>query len=141
MDSKQSGAPDPLRVFSGGTGEGGLASLTPLSIPERPTPQFSAGRAQGGFRKLALFAKKLYIFGVSAAVATVFLRRDELWRRDEILVVDNEAASSALAKDAAKNRMALALVFTLWSVAARCDIALWVGRAPCKLNLADMPSR
>ena len=37
--------------------------------------------------------------------------------------------------------MALMLVYTLSPVAARCDVAIWIERAPPKLNLADSPSR
>ena len=33
------------------------------------------------------------------------------------------------------------LVYTLSPVAARCDVAIWIERAPPKLNLADSPSR
>ena len=54
MDSKESGAPAPVRVYSDATGGGGLASLTLLSRPERRDPVLS-------------YTEKLHAFELSRA--------------------------------------------------------------------------
>ena len=101
------------------------------------TPIPAAPRSR--LHELALPTNKIYIFDQYEAAATVFELRDELWNRKAILSVGNEAAGAAPTKGASKNRLALALVYTLWSVAACYDIAFWIERVPTKLNPADLP--
>ena len=52
MDTKQSDSPNPICVYSDATGEGGLISLTFLSIPESPAPLLLIGQAQGKLHRL-----------------------------------------------------------------------------------------
>ena len=124
MDSKQSGAPDPVRFYPDATGEGSLAKLTFLAILGGPTLLLLAGRAQEWIRELALFLSKIYFSDLYAAAATSFQLRERLWARKAILFVDYEPAYVALAKGTDKNRMVLTQVFTLWSVAARYNVAI-----------------
>ena len=58
-----------------------------------------------------------------------------------VLFVDNEAASAALTKGAAKNGVALMLVLTLSALAAQYYIPLGTGRVPPKVNPTDLSSR
>ena len=55
--------------------------------------------------------------------------------------MDNEAACAALAKGAPRNKGALMLVYSHWSIVAQYDIAMWTERAPSKRNPADLPPR
>ena len=56
------------------------------------------------------------------------------------MFVDNEAGRADLTTGAARNRMAPMLVYTMWSVTERYEIAVWVERVPSKPNPADLPS-
>ena len=67
MDSKESGAPAPVRVYSDATGGGGLASLTFLSMPERRDPAASVGRVLEKLHKLLSYTNKLHVFELSRA--------------------------------------------------------------------------
>ena len=73
--------------------------------------------------------------------ASVFQHRDELFGRQVILFVGNEAACAAMTKKTAKNKVALALVNSLRATAAQYDVGVWTERAPSKLNPGDFPSR
>ena len=74
-------------------------------------------------------------------VATICQLRGELFGRKVLLFAEGEAACAALTKGAAKKKVALALVFPVWALAAQYDIALWAEAAPSKLNPADLPPR
>ena len=54
--------------------------------------------------------------------------------------VGNLAACAALTQGKAKNRMALMLVYVMWSVAARSNKAGWVERVPSRPDPVDFPS-
>ena len=58
-----------------------------------------------------------------------------------ILFVDNEAVCAALTNGAAKNKVALMLVFVMWSLAAQYCIALGAERVPSEVNPAYLRSR
>ena len=58
-----------------------------------------------------------------------------------MLFVGNEAASAAPKEGGAKSRTAIIFGYPMWSVAVRCDAAIWVEGLPSKLNPADLPSR
>ena len=83
----------------------------------------------------------MYIFEAYATVETVFHLRDSSRCATVSLSVDNEAACAAPEKGAAKSRVVLMPVSRLWPVAARNDIAIWIERAPSKLNPADSPPK
>ena len=51
LGSRQSGAPGPVRILSDATGEGGLACLTFLPIPERQAPVLLMGEAEEKLRR------------------------------------------------------------------------------------------
>ena len=57
------------------------------------------------------------------------------------MVVDDEAACAALTKGAAENKVALMLVYAMWAVVARYDIAIGMERVPTNRNPAELPSR
>lgn len=59
-----------VRVYSDATGEGGLASLAALSLPERPATASLIGRDPEELRELAVCSSKIYIFELCAAAAT-----------------------------------------------------------------------
>ena len=121
MVSGQSGASDPVRAYpdAAGRGGGGLASLTFLSFPERTFPAPSSGQIQVRPRKLALSANRINTFRLCAAIATISELRNELWGRRAITFAANQAACAALTKGAAKDRLALTLIYVLWSTGAR----------------------
>ena len=104
-------------------------------------PMVFKSKADTALDGLAAQTNKIYIFELYAAVATVFALRRQLDGKKIILFVDNEAACAALTSGAAKNRCALLLVYTLWSIVAQCDLKLWIERAPSAQNPADLPSR
>ena len=64
-----------------------------------------------------------------------------LWGREVIFFAGKEAACEALTDGVAENMLALMFVYTMWSIAARYDIAMWTERAPSKRNPADLPPR
>ena len=97
-------------------------------------------KADKALTGLAAWANKIYVFELFAAVATVFVPRQQLAGRKIIIFVDNEAACAALTTGAAKNRCALLLVYTLWSVVAQFDLQIWIERVPSAQNPADLPS-
>ena len=120
MVSGQSGASDPVRAYpdAGGRG-GGRPSLSFPSFPERTFPAPSPGQIQGRPRKLALSANRINTSRLCAAIATISGLRDELWGRRAITFAANQAACAALTKGAAKDRLALTLIYVLWSTGAR----------------------
>ena len=77
--------------------------------------------------------------GFFATVATVFQPREELRGEQLILLADGETACAALARGAAKNKLALMMVYTIWAVAARYDVATWTDWPPSKRNPAGLP--
>ena len=82
---------------------------------------------------------KIYILALYAAVATILqLRIPPV--AEKSFFVGNEAACAASTGGAAKNGAAPVLVYTMWAVACRHDIAFWTERAPPKFNPADLPS-
>ena len=103
----------PRPGLLGRNGDGGLVSLTSLSIPERPAQLLITRRAAERLRNLALLANKIYIVGLYAAVDAIFKLRGELCDAKVILFAGNGAACAALTKDAAGNRLAVALVCTV----------------------------
>ena len=111
----------PIRIYSDATGEGGLA----------------LGDAK--LRDMAARSDKIYICELLASIATVSHLRGDFWGRNVILSVDNAAAFAALTKGAAKSKVVLSLVYTLWRIAAQYDVPIWPGRVATKVNPADLP--
>ena len=58
-----------------------------------------------------------------------------------ILLAENEAACAALTNGAAKDRIALTLVYTPRAIAARYEVLIWAERVSTKVNPADLPLR
>ena len=56
-----------------------------------------------------------------------------------ILFVDDKAARAALTEGTARKGVSLTLVFTMWTLAAPYDIALWTERVPSKVGPAHLP--
>ena len=95
-----------------------------------------AGRALYG---LAAQTSEIYISELFPAVATVFALKQQLTGKQIILFVDTEAACVALTSGTAKNRCALLLVYTLWSIVAQFGLEIWAERIPSAQNPADVP--
>ena len=89
-------------------------------------------------KRCAPLLPSFHIPELSAAVATVFQVRDELWCRKAVSFVDNKAACASLSRGEAKDRMAMTLVYTMRSIAARYDLAFWIERAQSILDPADL---
>ena len=141
MGPRQSDAPDPARIYPDATAEGRLAGLTVRATRGRPAPGLLVGGAQEMLRDLVAQTRKIYIFEVYAAAATLGWPRETLWGRKFILSVDNEAACGALTKGTGKNGAARTPVYAMWAAACRCDVAIWIEGVPPKLNSADSPKR
>ena len=86
----------------------------------RPPPFLLCAQVDQKLRDVAATPEKICIFELFRVMATVFQLRGELWDRNVISLVSNEAARAALTGGAA-----LALVFILRALAAQCDIAVW----------------
>ena len=56
-----------------------------------------------------------------------------------VLICGDEADCAASTKGAAKSKVALMLVYTLWAAAARYGMDTWA-ELPAKPNPADLPS-
>ena len=132
MSPNESDSPSPVRIYSDATrGEGGgLAGPIFLSVAERPRPILLRAKANEKLRSLAATSNAIYIFELSAPIAAMSQLCDELRGREAFLPVSNEAACTALTKGAAKNKVASMLVFTMWSLLAQYDVAIWTGRVP-----------
>ena len=128
----------PVRIYSDATGEGDMAGLVISPGDSEGTPMIFTSKAYRALTGLAAWANKIYVFELFAAVATVFAIRQQLAGRKIIIFVDYEAACAALTTGAARNRCALLLVYTLWSVVAQFDLQIWIERAPSAQNPADL---
>ena len=124
-----------MRIYSDATGKGTMAGLVIPPGNSEKLPMISTSKADRALAGLAAWTNKIYVFELFAAVAPVSAIRHF------ITFVDNEAACSALTTGAARNRCALLLVYTLWSVVAQFDLQIWIERAPSAQNPADLPSR
>ena len=124
VSSDQETAPSPARMHLGATGCG------PLSTSERPCPILSNAVADEKLHALAATANRIYIWDLSAPVATVSQPIDELWRRRVVPFVDNEAACAAATKGASRSEVAVILPPTLWGTAVQYYIDIWTERVP-----------
>ena len=84
---------------------------------------FLAGRYQEKLHALAAATSKICILELFEAAATICRLRDEPWRRKLILSADEEAACAALTTGAAKSKVSPVLVYAVWGVADRYDVA------------------
>ena len=94
----------------------GLASLAFTAVTGRPFPILLRGQADEEPCILAATTTTIYIFDLFAAVAAVFELRRGLKDGKVTLFLDDEAARAALARGSARNRLALALAYTLVGV-------------------------
>ena len=130
-----------MRIYSDATGEGNMAGLVIFPESSGKIPVVFTSKADRALTGLAAWTNKIYVFELFAAAATVFPLRQQLTGKKIVLFVDNEAACADLSGGTAKNRCALLLVYTLWSVVAQFDLQRWIGRVPSAQNPADLPFR
>ena len=60
---------------------------------------------------------------------------------DTLLFIDSTAAEGCLSKGLSSSRVLSALASAMWTQASLWRAAIWVGRVPSKLNVADGPTR
>ena len=82
----------PARIYSGATGAGRRASISFMSSEPGHRPFLLTAQADPERVKLAEPPNEVYIFELFAIAASVFHLRGELFGRQVILVVYNEAA-------------------------------------------------
>ena len=104
MSSAQKNASSLVRIYSGATGAGGLTSLSLPSTRGKPLPILLYAQAGDELHDMAPKSNAIYIFEFFAAIATVFQLRDELWGRNVILSLDDEAVCAATTTGAANKK-------------------------------------
>ena len=105
-----------------------MAGLVRFPGSSEKIPMIFTPKADRALTGLAAWTYRIYVFELFAAVAIVFALRQQLAGKKIILFGDNEAACAALTSGAAKNRCALLLVYTIWSVLAQIDLQIWIER-------------
>ena len=89
------------------------------------------------------FHIKNIIMGCEMLAPLAFLRSSgpKLRGKRINLYIDNNSAAGALIRGDCSNPTLAATVCVFWEIAEAYSIDIWIGRAPSKLNIADIPTR
>ena len=80
--SGRQNAPIPVRTYSGASGGERLASLTFSLRPDRVDPILLTGKAEETPDSLVAATSEIYIFELSAVIATIYQPRGDMWGED-----------------------------------------------------------